>query len=246
MSAQTHHFGRTMSTVPRRLAAVLASLLGLALLASCGVLPTSSAAESATPTTPPVPASTFDSQFTRDGTFQSHIEIDGIDFVYTIWPTKATPRTNDWFPKGDKYFSFTLQAYDLDRDFRDSFATKRRVWLGEISASSETTTESGQTEEPYRFEADAKKVTFDPQPVTNKYGMLITSPKGAFELRNQKIGTVARDTSGVTLTFEATVWVQDKAGKKAFTPEFIRQEVPIAIFDSSATTEAQKIPKNAN
>ncbi len=58
----------------------------------------------------------FDSQFTRDGTFQSHVvlpEAPDLDFVYTIYPTKSTPRTNEWYPKGGKFFSFTFQAYDL-------------------------------------------------------------------------------------------------------------------------------------
>ena len=44
-----------------------------------------------------------------------------IDYVYTLYPTKSTPRTNEWYPKGAKYFSFTFQAYDLDRELRDPF-----------------------------------------------------------------------------------------------------------------------------
>ena len=58
----------------------------------------------------------------------------------------------------------------------------------------------------------AKKATFDPEPVSTKYGMLITSPKGAFELRNQEIGEMADDTVGLVLTFAATVWIE-RAGR---------------------------------
>ncbi|WP_317698599.1 hypothetical protein [Aeromicrobium sp. REDSEA-S32_B7] len=174
------------------------------------------------------------------------MKVGTLDFVYTIWPTKSTPRTNEWYPLGDKYFSFTLQAYDLSRRLRDPFRTKRRVYLGKIQVSSATTTSSGEVENPYTLDADARRITFDPEPVASRYGMLITSPKGAFELRNQKIGPLAADTKGVTLTFKATVWIQRRAGSREYVPELVTQEVPIAIFASKTPTEAQKIPINAN
>ncbi|MFI5427366.1 hypothetical protein [Aeromicrobium sp. UC242_57] len=231
----------------RRVSAVVAVLVALVMLTACSLSdfsPTDTPQASPTPTPSPTP--TFDSQFTRDGTFQSHVDIDGVDFVYTIWPTKSTPRTNLWFPKGNKYFSFTLQAYDLDQELRDKFKTKRKVWLDRIRVDSETTTKSGAVERPYQLNARAKRITFDPEPVTNKNGMLITSPKGAFELRNQQIGDLAMDTKGVTLIFRATVWIQRSAGSKSYYKETIRQSVPIAIFQSGQPTEVTKIPVNAN
>ena len=93
----------------------------------------SSASATPTPSESPTP---YESQFTRDGTFQSHIDVNGMDFVYTLYPTKSTPRTNEWYPKGPKYFSFTLQAYDLDRGLRDPFSTKRKVWIEHITVDS--------------------------------------------------------------------------------------------------------------
>jgi hypothetical protein len=229
----------------RTLAALVAAVACALLLSSCGILEKpATASTEATPTASATPA--FDSQFTRDGTFQSHVKVGSMDFVYTIWPTKSTPRTNEWYPGGDKYFSFTLQSYDLSRKLRDKFSKKRKVYLDRIEVTSATTTASGQVENPYELDADARKITFDPQPVSTKYGMLITSPKGAFELRNQKIGSLAADTQGVTLTFSATVWIQKSRGSDEYEPELVTQEVPIAIFASKKPTVAQKIPINAN
>ena len=70
-------------------------------------------------------------------------EAPELDFVYTLYPTKSTPRTNEWYPKGGKYFSFTFQAYDLSQKLRAPFRTKRKVWLSHITVSSATTTTGG-------------------------------------------------------------------------------------------------------
>lgn len=238
-----------MSSSTRRLAGIAAAAVALVALTGCGSLgdfnPASDNQTSA-PTPTPTPTPTFDSQFTRDGTFQSHVDIDGVDFVYTLYPTKSTPRTNLWFPRGNKFFSFTFQAYDLDQDLRDKFSTKRKVWLDRIQVESETTTESGAIERPFELNSRAYRITFDPQAVRSKYGMLITSPKGAFELRNNKIGTLAPDTRGLNLIFRADVHIQRSAGSDSYYSETIRQKVPIAIFASDKATEVARIPVDAN
>ena len=241
-------------TRPRRrlgvLAGVLAGALALTALSGCSVVDgltgndDPSECSSASPTASETP---YESEFTRDGTFQSHIEIDGVDFVYTLYPTKATPRTNEWYPKGEKFFTFTFQAYDLDRDLDDPFKTKRKVYLDRIRVTSTVKTSDGTNDEqPYELSGIAKELTFDPEPVTTTWGMLITSPKGAFERRNQAIQPTADDTIGIDLTFTAAVHVERRAGSKTFTKQTIKQRVPIAIFPSDKTTEAQDIPVDAN
>jgi len=208
--------------------------------------PTPSAPASADP----VETDLVNSQFTRDGTFQSHISTKGakgMDFVYTLYPTKATPRTNEWFPKGKKYFSFTFQAYDLDREIRDPFKTKRLTYLESMEVTSRTiTVDGGPTQSPYELDVRAAKATFDPEPLTTKYGMLITSPKGAFEIRNQEIGPMSADTRGLELTFRAIVNVEKRPGSGIFVKRAIEQVVPIAIFESDTATVVAKIPVNAN
>lgn len=237
-----------LSRVPALLALLLTAVLTLG-LSGCSLLENDADPEAdptATPTAEPT-EEPYESQFTRDGTFQSHIDVNGVDFVYTLYPTKATPRTNEWYPKGNKFFTVTLQAYDLDRGLRDKFATKRLVYLDTIKATSVTKTSKGRgNQQPYRLDAEARRVTFDPEPEATKYGMLITSPKGSLELRNQKIGPMSLDTRGVDLTFTATVWIQESAGSKRFYKRQIRQTVPIAIFESDEPTSVASIPINSN
>jgi len=234
----------------RGLAGVLSGVVAIAALSGCSVVDglTGNDDPAETPSASPTATETpFDSQFTRDGTFQSHIDVNGVDFVYTLYPTKSTPRTNEWFPKGNKYFSFTFQAYDLDQPLRAPFDTKRLVYLDRMKVTSETKRSGGgEPEQPYELNVIAKNATFDPEPVSTKYGMLITSPKGAFELRNQEIGEMADDTIGLVLSFTATVWIERRAGSNTFYKRQIRQKVPIAIFSSDKPTEAQSIPVNAN
>lgn len=248
MSTSSRPGGPRRSRGLRGLAAALA-LLVAGSLSSCSVLdgfgtdPEPVKAEN-----PAAAQPAYDSQFTRDGTFQSHIKMDGMDFVYTMWPTKATPRTNEWFPKGNKFFSLTLQVYDLDRKLRDPFRTKRKAYLGNIKATSRTiTSDGGRTQHPYRLDAEASRITFDPEAVTHPlHGMLITSPKGAFELRNQKIGPVSDDTRGVELTLVADVHFETSPGSGEFVARTVKQTVPIAIFESDTPTVVTKIPINAN
>jgi hypothetical protein len=234
--------------VPAAATAML--LAATALLSGCSAFDSLTSSDDPTPTaaaSPTATATPYPSQFTRDGTFQSHIKINGMDYVYTLYPTKSTPRTNEWYPKGNKYFSFTFQAYDLNRGIRDPFATKRRAYLSRIQVDSETVTyHGGRVQHPYELDADAKTVTFDPEPVSTQYGMLITSPKGAFELRNQRIKPTSSDTKGIDLHFTATVWVQTAPGSTDYVKKVIRQKVPIAIFQSDQPTKAQSIPVDAN
>jgi hypothetical protein len=237
-------------TRSRLVPAVAALATAAALLSGCSAfdgLTSSDDPSESTSASPTATETPYDSQFTRDGTFQSHIDVNGVDFVYTLYPTKSTPRTNEWYPKGNKFFSFTFQAYDLNRSLRDKFATKRKVYLDHISVSSVTkTADGGQVQHPYQLDAVAKDTTFDPEPLTTKYGMIITSPKGAFELRNQKIKPTSQDTKGIDLLFTATVWIQESPGSTKFTKKVIRQKVPIAIFESDKPTEVQSIPVDAN
>lgn len=231
------------------LAPVVACLAMLLALTGCSVVDgLTGSGDAADPTpTPAATATPYPSQFTRDGTFQSHIDVGGMDFVYTLYPTKSTPRTNEWYPLGNKYFSFTFQAYDLHRKLRDPFATKRKVYLSHMTVTSETKRHGGgPAQHPYRLDVVAKDHTFDPEPVTTQYGMLVTSPKGAFELRNQRIRPTALDTYGIDLSFTATVWIQDAPGSASYTEHKIKQRVPISIFASKHKTSVSKIPVDAN
>ncbi|KQY60197.1 hypothetical protein ASD11_12050 [Aeromicrobium sp. Root495] len=244
----------------RRIATGVGAALALTLtLSGCSSLsPESDPTPTPSASSSPVPVE--ETQFTRDGTFQSHINVDGIDFVYTLYPTKSTPRTHEWFPRGNKFFTITMTAYDLDRKIRDDFKTKRKVYLDRISIASTTATadqvsgkdDSDDTDlstavQPYELNAQAKRITWDPEPLSKKkYGMLITSPKGSFELRNQKIGPMDLDVRRVTLRIAARVYVQREAGSSSYDRHTIRQDVPITVFASAKATSVAKIPVDAN
>lgn len=236
----------------RRLTGAACALLLTASLTGCSSLPFGGSEEAPTEAQPEAAATAepVESQFTRDGTFQSHLSVPGVpdvDFVYTMYPTKATPRTNEWYPGGRKYFTFTFTAYDLAQGLRDPFATKRKVYLETIDVTSRTITEDGPgRQEPYEVSAVGADVTFDPEPLTTPNGMLVSSPKGALELRNQSIGPVAEGTTGVELTFRAVVNVQTTAGGGQFVQRTVTQKVPVGIFASDQPTKATKIPVNAN
>lgn len=231
--------------IRRATGALTAVVLALLVLSGCS-LPGTKHAAAPTATATKSPVQLFPSQFTEDGTFQSHINRNNLDFVYTLFANKATPRTNLWFARGSKYFSFSLTVYDLDRGLRSPFATKRKVWLSHIRATSTTVRPGHGSQSPYHLDAVARRITFDPQPLSNGYGMLITSPKGAFELRNQRIGSMAVGTRGVTLHFTATVHVQVSPGSTHYRTMTISQSVPITIFPGTARTAVKHIPIDAN
>src|SRR6478736_7687521 len=157
-----------MTRTRPRLAAAAGLVAVLLALTGCSAIDnltgSSDEPSEATSTTPSASPTPYESQFTRDGTFQSHIDVNGVDFVYTLYPTKSTPRTNEWFPKGNKYFSFTFQAYDLDQALRAPFDTKRLVYLDRMKVTSETKRSGGgEPEQPYELNVVAKNATFDPE-----------------------------------------------------------------------------------
>ncbi len=224
-----------------------ALVVGLALTAAA----CSDGAPAAEPT--PVPSQTTEtgadeptgSMFTDNGTFTSSTTIDGLEYVLTIYPTAATPFTHQWYTGGDKLFTISMTSYDTDRDERDPFATKRVVYLDRVSISSVATDEAGATvgTEPYRLEEQAARVTLDPEPLADPtYGMVITSPKGAFELRDQVIGDLDAKVSKVTLSFRATVWAQNAPGAGQLNRQEISAEIPIMIFASTEDTTTVEAP----
>ncbi|MFT4263341.1 MAG: hypothetical protein QM572_08170 [Nocardioides sp.] len=187
------------------------------------------------------------SAFTRDGTFETHTSSTGIDFVLTVYPTKATPRTHEWYPQGNKYFTFTFQSYDLDVAMRDPFRLKRKTYLSRVQVTSTSDSASGAATSAFNLDADPLDITLDPHPLrSKKYGQMITNPKGSLEVRNQAIGDLPDDTTMVTLDFKFEVWVQDVAGKKAYTKQTVEEKMPIFIYKSDTPTRVLPIAIDAN
>lgn len=191
----------------------------------------------------------FDSQFSKNGVSNVYKNIAGIDYVLSIFPSQATPRSDQWYPKGDKLFTFTFQAYDLNVDLKAPYASKRLVYLGNVNISSDVTL-SGHTESsarsPYTVNGQAASLTFDPEPNTfRSYGMRITSPKGVYEMRNQVIGDLPDESIGITLHFKFYVTVQRAAGQDAWDAQEIDIDIPIGIFESDEPTPIRDVPVDA-
>ena len=94
-------------------------------------------------------AVTFDSQFTRDGTFQSHVGCPRRR-TWTSSTRSTRPSRHHGPTSGTRrgqFFSFTFQAYDLAQKLRAPFATKRKVWLSHVMISSATIMSSGAATE---------------------------------------------------------------------------------------------------
>lgn len=191
----------------------------------------------------------FDSQFSKNGVSNIYKNIAGMDYVLSIFPSQATPRSDQWYPKGKKLFTFTFQAYDLNVDLKAPYASKRLAYLGNVTISSDVTLSgqaSGSVSPPYTINGQAAQLTFDPEPNTFRtYGMRITSPKGVFEMRNQTIGDLPDDTIGVTLHFRFYLTVQRVAGQDVWDEEQIEIDVPIGIFESDQSTPIRDVPVDA-
>ncbi|GAA1927003.1 hypothetical protein GCM10009737_31070 [Nocardioides lentus] len=252
----------TTTSLTRRTRAALGLLLAGTVLAtsSCGVAQDvggyasglvggGGAAAEAAPS--PAAADPIDSELTRDGTTQVHTAlrgVDDLDVVLTMYPTARTPRTHEWFPKGGKYLTFTLQAFDTARGERDPFATKREVYLDRIRVTSAVVGDGDRAGDagrpPYRLDAQARDVTLDPEPTATRRGMLITSPKGSFELQDQRLGSVPRGTRGIELTVTGTVYVETVAGSDDYLRRTVTAEVPIGIFDSAERTVSDPVTRD--
>lgn len=184
-------------------------------------------------------------QFTHDGTYQSHTGYDGVDFVLTAYPSKQTPRTHEWYARGKKYFNWTFQAYDLRVPLRAPFESKRKVYLDTVRVTSTLTPRRGAGG-GYHVSARAQRITFDPQPATGPHGMLITSPKGSLELRNQFIPTLPMGTTRITLHFRLVAWVEGTPTSPAYTKHVISEQIPIEIYPGRTRTVAANVPVDAS
>ena len=207
----------------------------------------------------------FDSQFTKNGVSNIYLNNGGIDYVLSIFPSQTNPRSDLWYPRGDKEFTFTFQTYDLAKPLDAPYAEKRMTYLRDVSISSTLTLVGSATSDADADgEADGERaqqqtmsgdfaisglgqdLTFDPEPwVEDDLGMRIASPKGVFEMRRQVIGDLPREAVGITLHFSFYVNAQRTAGEDAYDAERIEMDVPIGIASSDEETPSRTVPVDA-
>ena len=236
-----------MTRTRSRLSTAAASLTGLVaaavLLSGCSAIGdlTSSDEKSASASpSPSASATPYPSQFTRDGTFQSTSTSTGwTTSTRSTRPSRRRGRTV--VPQGQQVLLVHLPGLrPQPEDPRPVREQAEGLPLADPGRLRHRDLRRREDPAPYELDAEAKTITFDPEPLSTKYGMLITSPKGAFELRNQKIKPTSKDTKGIDLHFTRDRVGPGLPGSTGFTKKVIKQKVPIAIFQSDKPTQAQR------
>ncbi|MGA1837085.1 hypothetical protein VD659_09150 [Herbiconiux sp. 11R-BC] len=203
-----------------------------------GLQPTAAPAGSSS-TNPPAAAASdstlqFASVFTDMGSVHPTVDIaDQLQLKLDVWTEQ---KTHDWTPLADKRFSFVIGVYDNRVPAEASFDQKRRVYMSNISVTAKTSTVSGAVETPYKLNTDPLKVTLDPEAMRSEQGLglLITSPKGGFQLESQQIGVLADDTQGLMLDFAMQVSFETSPLSNTYTTQIVHQYIPVAIFSEAA------------
>ncbi len=253
----------TRSRLALRALSAGAALATVAALSGCsavlplfGIQPTPpapAALEGTAPKSAPAADSSlqFASVFTDMGSVHPTVDIaDQLQLRLDVWTEQ---KTHEWTPDADKRFSFVIGVYDQRVPAEAPFDQKRRVYMSNITVSAQTTAVSGAAESPYLLNTDPLKVTLDPEALRSEQGLglLITSPKGGFQLESQQIGVLAADTEGLMLDFAMQVSYETAPLSNSYTTQVVHQYVPVAIFSElppapvpSATATPTPIPGN--
>lgn len=188
----------------------------------------------------PVPQSTasmdFNSQFTYDGSVALSSQIaDGLEVRLDVWAVDSR-RTMEWSTDAPKTFGFAVNVYDSRVDEKAVLAEKRRVFLSNISITSQTAQSSGQTQSPFQFSADPRTLV-PADTIRSDKGLLLNSFQGGLLVPETSIHQLPNDTYGITLEFSMNVWVEGTANTdSSFQQQTVYQYVPIAIYPDAAST----------
>ncbi|WP_213815998.1 hypothetical protein [Glaciihabitans sp. dw_435] len=209
----------------------MVGLTGCSLSSILGPQPQSAALTAVDST--PVPTATktplvFNSVFTDMGSVHSKVMIaDQLELELDVWTEQ---KTHEWFPDSDKAFSFVINVFDQSVSPEAAFANKRKVYMSRISVAAKTTTSSGASTSPFVLDTNPLAVTLDPEALRSKSGLLVTSPKGGFQLEDNRIGQLASDTYGVTLDFAMVIHAETSKGTGDYSSQTIHIPVPVAIL----------------
>jgi hypothetical protein len=177
------------------------------------------------------PELVFDSVFTDMGSVHPTVSIGpALDLELDMWTEQ---KTHEWSTDGEKLFSFVISVYDRAVPAEAPFDTKRHVYMSNIAVTATTSTTSGASVSPFVLNTDPVLVTLDPEALRSEHGLLITSPKGGFQLESNQIGALSPDTYGVLLDFAMTVSTEAVAGGGAFSTQVVHVPVPVAIFPTA-------------
>jgi hypothetical protein len=181
-----------------------------------------------TPAPTGTPALVFDSVFTDMGSVHPTVSIGPqLELELDMWTEQ---KTHEWSTAGEKLFSFVIDVHDGAVPAEAPFDTKRHVYMSNIAVTATTSTTSGVSVSPFVLDSDPVLVTLDPEALRSDHGLLITSPKGGFQLESNQIGALSADTYGVVLDFAMTISAETVAGGGSYSTQVVHVPVPVAIF----------------
>jgi len=180
----------------------------------------------------------FDSQFTYDGSVQMTYEIaDGLQIILDFWAVDSK-RTREWYPDNPKTFGFAVNVKDTRVDEKAVLKQKRRVFLSNVSISSQTAQTSNQVSSPFQFSSDPRTLV-PTDTIRSSKGLLINSYQGGLLVPETTINQLPQDTYGITLQFALDVWVEGTANdSKSFAQQTVYPVIPIAIYPRETETDA--------
>ncbi|WP_417508034.1 fructose 1,6-bisphosphatase [Microbacterium sp.] len=175
----------------------------------------------------------FDSQFTRDGSVSLSSDVaEDLEVRLDVWAYDPK-RTMEWTPTGEKTFGFSVNVYDHRVDEKAVLTEKRRVYISQISITSQTSQTSNQSSSPFQFSADPRTLV-PVDTLRSDRGLLLNSFQGGLLVPQTTIHQLPDDTYGITLDFAITVAVEGTANDDTtFQQQMIYQVLPIAIYPES-------------
>lgn len=181
----------------------------------------------------PSPSMVFDSRFTYDGSVSLTSDVaDQLQVELEVWAVDSR-RTQEWTPDAPKTFGFAVNVYDRRVDEKAVLAEKRRVYISNISITSQTAQTSGQSQSPFTFSADPRTLV-PTDTIRSDKGLLLNSFQGGLLVPETSIHQLPSDTYGITLEFSMNVSVEGTANTDtSFSQQTVYQYVPIAIFPTT-------------
>lgn len=185
------------------------------------------------PAASPSPSATagmvFDSLFTHDGSVSLSSDVaSDLEVRLDVWAYNPK-RTMEWAPDGEKSFGFAINVYDHRVDEKAVLTEKRRVYLSQVSITSQTSQTSTQTSAPFQFSADPRTLV-PTDTLRSDRGLLLNSFQGGLLVPETTIHQLPADTFGITLQFALTVSVEGAANDEtSFQQQTVYQVLPVAI-----------------
>lgn len=177
----------------------------------------------------------FDSQFTRDGSVSLSTDVaDGLEVRLDVWAADPK-RTMEWWATGPKTFGLAVNVYDHRVDEKAVLTQKRRVYISQISITSQTAQSSNQSSSPFQFSADPRTLV-PADTLRSERGLLLNSFQGGLLVPELVINQLPPDSYGITLQFAITVSVEGTANDDTtFGQQVVYQTLPIAIYAPETT-----------